>query len=212
MPTGPAARITDSGDAPAPPVLTGGPSPNVLIGYLMAWKGIPLAAAPGIMAANAATEATLQALETAAKVAEVRRPPQPERPARRRRLPPPPPPGLAAETAKATSAATNGASIGRRRGLRGPACMPARNHGRIPPHGPGVVINGSPTVMIEIVPPAGWGTIIEAIGPPNTIGWAVLTVIMETLAWRNAGGCACSRGQWRRLRRNVTIAQDLPVP
>ena len=45
MPTGPAARITDNVAHPLPPVLTPGPgSPTVLIGFLPAWRGLPLAA------------------------------------------------------------------------------------------------------------------------------------------------------------------------
>jgi uncharacterized Zn-binding protein involved in type VI secretion len=39
-----------------------------------------------------------------------------------------------------------------------------------PPHGPGVVINGSSTVLINGLPACRMGdTIIEAFGPPNNI-------------------------------------------
>ncbi|MBK6404760.1 MAG: hypothetical protein IPF66_06850 [Holophagales bacterium] len=208
MPTGPAARITDSVMHPLPPVLTGGPpAPNVLIGYLMAWKGIPLAAAPGIMAANAATEATLQALETAAKVAEAAAAAAAGTPGAPAAAAAATAARLAAETAKATwRPRTAPRSLPPR--PPGPACMPARNHGRSP-HGPGVVINGSPTVMIGNCPACRMGdTIIEAIGPPNTIMMALRRSSSETPAWEERRGRAGSRGQWRRLRRNVTIAQD----
>jgi uncharacterized Zn-binding protein involved in type VI secretion len=49
----------------------------------------------------------------------------------------------------------------------------------VPPHGPGVVINGSATVMINFLPAARQGdTILEAIGPANTITKGEPTVII----------------------------------
>src|SRR5205085_1810001 len=53
MPKGPAARILDNVAHPLPPVLTIGPgSTNVIIGFLPAWRGIPLAAAAALQAAK----------------------------------------------------------------------------------------------------------------------------------------------------------------
>ena len=53
MPTGPAARTTDNVMHPLPPILTPGPgSMNVIIGFLPAWRGIPLAAAGALQAAQ----------------------------------------------------------------------------------------------------------------------------------------------------------------
>jgi uncharacterized Zn-binding protein involved in type VI secretion len=47
----------------------------------------------------------------------------------------------------------------------------------LPPHGPGVVINGSTTVMIDFLPACRMGdTILEAIGPPNQIAMGCPTV------------------------------------
>jgi uncharacterized Zn-binding protein involved in type VI secretion len=47
------------------------------------------------------------------------------------------------------------------------------------PHGPGVVITGSATVSINFLPAARMGdTILEAIGPPNTITKGEPTVII----------------------------------
>src|SRR5215472_3500932 len=61
-----AARVTDPVVHPLPPVLTPGPgSPNVLIGFLPAWRAIPTAAAAGVMAAKQAADATVQAAEAA---------------------------------------------------------------------------------------------------------------------------------------------------
>ena len=53
----PAARITDPVSHPLPPMLTPGPgSPNVMIGYLPAWRGIPLAAVAALQAAKQAAD------------------------------------------------------------------------------------------------------------------------------------------------------------
>lgn len=178
---------------PLPPVLTGGPpAPNVLIGYLMAWKGIPLAAAPGIMAANAATEATLQALETAAKVAEAAAAAAAGTPGAPAAAAAATAARLAAETAKATSAATNGASIAAA-AASGASMHACAQPWPIPPHGPGVVINGSPTVMIGNCPACRMGdTIIEAIGPPNTIMMGCTTVIIGDTGMGGTQGAALS--------------------
>jgi uncharacterized Zn-binding protein involved in type VI secretion len=47
----------------------------------------------------------------------------------------------------------------------------------IPPHGPGVVITPSATVMIAGMPAARQGdTILEAVGPPNKIMKGEITV------------------------------------
>ena len=49
----------------------------------------------------------------------------------------------------------------------------------VPPHGPGVVINGSATVMIDNLPAARQGnTILEAAGPSNSIAMGCTTVII----------------------------------
>ena len=47
------------------------------------------------------------------------------------------------------------------------------------PHGPGVVIDGSQTVLINNLPACRMGdTIIEALGPPNKIVMGLPTVII----------------------------------
>ena len=49
----------------------------------------------------------------------------------------------------------------------------------IPPHGPGVVIDGSATVLINNLPACRQGdTILEAVGPPNKIAMGLATVII----------------------------------
>ena len=49
----------------------------------------------------------------------------------------------------------------------------------VPPHGPGVVIDGSQTVLINNMPACRLGdTIIEPLGPPNKIVKGEMTVII----------------------------------
>jgi uncharacterized Zn-binding protein involved in type VI secretion len=49
----------------------------------------------------------------------------------------------------------------------------------VPPHGPGVVIDGSATVLINNMPACRLGdTIIEPLGPPNKIVKGEMTVII----------------------------------
>ena len=49
----------------------------------------------------------------------------------------------------------------------------------IPPHGPGVVVDGSQTVLINSLSACRVGdTIIEAVGPPNKIAMGLPTVII----------------------------------
>ena len=49
----------------------------------------------------------------------------------------------------------------------------------IPPHGPGVVIDGSATVSVNFLPQCRLGdTVLEALGPPNKIMKGEFTVIV----------------------------------
>jgi len=146
----PAARITDAVAHPLPPVLTGWPgSPNVLIGNLPAWRGIPLASAGAILSAKAVSETGIKAAEAATIAAAG----TPGLPAAK----------LAEETTKATAAASMSSTIVSR-------ASRADIHNcatplPVPPHGPGVVISGSPTVLINGLPASHLGdTIVEALG------------------------------------------------
>src|SRR5262245_15768126 len=70
MPTGPAARVTDSVAHPLPPMLGPGPgSTNVLIGSRPAWRGVPAAAAAGLQTAKQAANTTIMAAEAATAAA-----------------------------------------------------------------------------------------------------------------------------------------------
>ncbi|RCJ17836.1 hypothetical protein A6770_33615 [Nostoc minutum NIES-26] len=151
----PAARITDAVEHPLPPVLTGGPgSPNVFIGGLPAWRGVPTAAAAAIQSVKQSSNTAIKAAEVAKNAAAGT-------------------PGALAtaaaeETTKATSAATMSITVTSSAG--GADIHNCATPLPAPPHGPGVVINGSATVLINGLPACRMGdTIIEALGPPNKI-------------------------------------------
>jgi len=160
----PAARITDPVAHPLPPMLTPGPgSPQCLIGFLPAWRGIPLAAVAALQAAKAAADATIQAAETATKAAAGT---------------PGAPAAYAAEQATKASVLASMSSMitSASAGADIHACVTPLP---VPPHGPGVVINGSATVMIDNLPAARQGnTILEAAGPSNSIAMGCTTVII----------------------------------
>ena len=164
MPKGFAARVTDPVAHPLPPVLQPGPgSPNVLIGSLPAWRGINAAAAAAIQTAKAVSDAAIQVAE-AATIAAAGTPGLPAVKA-------------AEETVKATAASTMGSMItGAAGGADIHICMTPLP---IPPHGPGVVVNGSLTVLINGLSACRQGdTIVEAVGPPNSIVMGLPTVII----------------------------------
>lgn len=164
MPTGPAARITDNVVHPLPPVLTPGPgSPNVLIGNLPAWRGIPAAAAAGLQAAKQASDAVIQVAEAATLAAAG--------------TPGAPAAYAAEQAAKASAAAAMSSAIMAASG--GADIHTCTTPSPVPPHGPGVVIDGSKTVMINNLPACRLGdTVMEALGPPNKIVKGEFTVII----------------------------------
>ena len=164
MPTGPAARLMDPVVHPLPPVLQPGTcSKDTIIGMKPAWRGIPAAAAGAILSAKAASDATL----TAAAVATAAAMGTPGAPAAK----------LAEETAKATAAAAMSSTI--TSGACGADIHMCATPLPVPPHGPGVVVDGSTTVMINNLPACRMGdTIVEAVGPPNKIAMGCPTVII----------------------------------
>ena len=164
MPTGPAARVTDNVIHPLPPVLTPGPgSTNVFIGFLPAWRGMPLAAAAALQAAKQIADTAIKTAE-AATVAAAGTP--------------------GAPAAKAAEEATKASALASMSSAVTSAAAGADIHScttplPVPPHGPGVVIDGSATVMINNLPACRMGdTVLEAIGPPNKIAKGETTVII----------------------------------
>lgn len=175
MPQGPAARITDPVLHLLPGILTPGPgSFNTMIGMLPAWRGIPSAAVGGLQAAKTASNARITAAEVATAAAT----------------------GPAYPAAKAAEMTLKGVEATAMAGMITGASAGADIHLCIshlpvpipPPHGPGVVIDGSPTVFINNLPACRLGdTILEAFGPPNKIVMGCPTVI---IGQRGGGGGA----------------------
>ena len=159
---------------PLPPVLTPGPgSLNTLIGFLPAWRAIPTAAGAGLQAAKAASDIALKAA-AAATLAAAGTPGAPaakaaEELVKTQQL---------AQMSSTIMSASGGADIH--------ACVTPLP---IPPHGPGVVIDGSPTVLINNLPASRMGdTIMEAIGPPNKIVMGCPTVMIGNTGSGGGGG------------------------
>lgn len=153
MPKGPAARVADPVAHPLPPVMGPGPgSLTVLIGLMPAWRGVPAGAAAALKAAKEVSDAAIEAAEAATKAAAG----TPGAPAAK----------AAEESTKAAAAAQMGSMITSMAG--GADIHTCATLLPLPPHGPGVIIDGSPTVQINNLPACRQGdTILEAVGPPN---------------------------------------------
>jgi uncharacterized Zn-binding protein involved in type VI secretion len=163
---------------PLPPVLMPGiGSINVFIGFLPAWRGIPLAAVAALQAAKTASDTAIQVAEAATLAAAGT---------------PGAPAALAAEQATKASCLASMSSA-----IQGAAACGADIHMcmtplPLPPHGPGVVIDGSPTVMINNLPACRLGdTVLEALGPPNKIMKGEFTVI---IGQSGSGGSSSGSG------------------
>lgn len=149
-----AARLGDSTAHGTPLGGIGIGSTNVFIGNRPAWRAIPSAAAAGLNAAKKTSDITLKSLKSA-RIAASGTPGAPA--------------AVAAELAGQTAAAASMGSMISGLGAMSdislcPVPLP------VPPHGPGVVVNGSPTVLVNNMPLARMGdTITEALGPPNKI-------------------------------------------
>ncbi|MEL6163262.1 MAG: PAAR domain-containing protein [Cyanobacteria bacterium J06628_3] len=156
-----AARISDPVAHPLPPILTGSPgSSNVIIGNLPAWRGLPAAAVADLM--NAVKESVEKIAKADAAAAAA------------------PSPATQANAAKTkVDEAKKMAEM-----IAGFAAMGVDIHAcatPLPPipHGPGVVITGSATVLINGLPACRQGDMLqEAIGPPNTIVVGCPTVLI----------------------------------
>ena len=157
----PAARVTDSVSHPLPPVLTPGPgSLTCMIGMLPAWRAVPAAAAAAIAAAKQAADIAVQAAESATKAA----------------VGPAIPVAYAAEQATKASLLASMSSMMTGSGADIHACV---TPSPVPPHGPGVVLQASTTVVIDNLPAARQGDkVIEPLGPPNPISMGCPTVVI----------------------------------
>lgn len=144
----PSARTSDSTAHLATPLAPGPGALTVFIGYKPAWRGIPAAKAGALQAAKTASQARIKAAEAATLAAAGT------------------PGGPAAKTAELAVKAAELASMSSMiTSMAGGADIHI-----CPLHGPGVVINGSKTVLINNLPACRLGdTILEAMGPPNKI-------------------------------------------
>jgi len=159
-----AARLSDLVSHPAPPVLINGPaSPDVTIGYLKAWRGVLPAVASALQIAKQAADSAIQVAEAATLAAAG----TPGAPAVK----------AAEEATKATVASSMGSAI--TAAAAGADIHQCATPLPLPPHGPGVVIDGSTTVTINFLPACRKGdSVLEAVGPPNRIAMGELTVLI----------------------------------
>ena len=150
-----AARLADPVSHPTPPILVNGPaSPDVFIGYKKAWRGVLAAVAAGLQVAKQGVDHAIQTAEAATLAAAG----TPGAPAAK----------AAEEATKATCATTMGAAISA--AAAGADIHQCTTPLPTPPHGPGVVIDGSPTVIINNLPACRKGdSLLEAVGPPDKI-------------------------------------------
>ena len=119
---------------------------------LPAWRGVPLAVAGALQSAKQASDAVIKTAEAATMAAAG----TPGAPAAK----------AAEETTKATAAGTADLHT----------CTTPLP---IPPHGAGVVIDGSTTVLINGLPACRQGdTVLEPVGPPNKITGGCPTVLI----------------------------------
>jgi len=175
MPGKPANRITDSCTHMGAPMLPGTGAVNTLIGKKPAWRAVNPAAAAALQIAAKAADAIVKAGESAAKAAAA--------------VPGGQPAAVAAETAakNAALAVMNAAQSAAK--IPTPSGGVADTHlctmpsiGFAPiPHGPGMVIDGSKTVLVNGLPLSKLGcTILEAFGtpPPNKVVTGEFTVLI----------------------------------
>lgn len=172
----PAARVSDPVAHPLPPVLTPGPgSSNVLIGGLPAWRGVGGAAGAAVQAAKQASDTTIKTAEAATLAAAGT---------------------LAAPAAKAAEEATKAAAAASMGAMISGAAGGADIHQcatplPIPPHGPGVIVDGSTGVFINGLPACRQGdTIVEAVGPPNKVTVGLPTVLIGEARFATAEAAA----------------------
>jgi len=166
MPKGPAARAGDSVSHAGPTMLTPGPgSTDVMIGNMAAWRGVGAAAAAAILEAKEASEKLIKAAEDETEAAAAISTDK-EKAAKEKE-----------DKLKDAEALAMGSMIAGAAGLADQhVCTTVLP---IPPHGAGVVVDGSQTVLINGLPACREGdTIVEPVGPPNLISKGESTVII----------------------------------
>ncbi|MDX2150485.1 MAG: PAAR domain-containing protein [Bryobacteraceae bacterium] len=160
MPEGPAARTADN-TAHGSPLAPGPGSPNTIIGWMPAWRGVMAAAAAALQAAKKIADTTVQIAESATKAAAG--------------TPGAPAAYAAEQAAKGAVLAALGSAITAAAAGADIHMCPVPSP--VPPHGPGVVIDGSKTVTINFLPACRQGdSLLEPLGPPDKIVKGEMTV------------------------------------
>jgi uncharacterized Zn-binding protein involved in type VI secretion len=138
----------------------------VIIGNMPAWLALPTGAGAALQAFNAAADATMKLLESATKAASGT---------------PGAPAAVTAETAGKAALAASASSLGASMAATGASMhmCPIPTPPIPVPHGPGYVIDGSQTVMINNLPASRLGdTVMETLGGPDKIILGEMTVII----------------------------------
>ena len=168
----PAARLTDL-TMHGSPLSPGTGSPNVLIGGFPAWRGLPAAAAATLQSAQAASDAVIKTAE-AATIAAAGTPGAPAAYAAEQAAKT----AAAAAMSSAMSAMVAGASAATG-GIGTPDTHICPLPTPLPPHGPGYVIDGSQTVLVNGLPLCRQGeTVVEALGGPDKIAMGEFRVLV----------------------------------
>lgn len=180
----PAARLLDP-TMHGPPLTPGTGSPNVLIGGKPAWRGLPAAAAAALQSAQAASDATIKAAEQATQVAQVAAAAQAGSPTGPAAAAAAAAAYAAEQAAKTAAAAALGSMMS---GMKAAAATPSGGMpdthicpipSPLPPHGPGMVIDGSQTVLVNGLPLCRQSdTVLEALGGPDKIAVGEFTVLV----------------------------------
>ncbi|WP_167561774.1 lipase family protein [Bosea lupini] len=180
----PAARLLDP-TMHGPPLTPGSGSPNVLIGGKPAWRGLPAAAAAALQSAQAASDATIKTAEQTTRVAQAAAAAQAGSPTGPAAAAAATAAYAAEQAAKTAAAAALGSMMS---AMKGAAMTP--NGGvpdthicpiptPLPPHGPGMVIDGSQTVLVNGLPLCRqFDTVLEALGGPDKIAVGEFTVLI----------------------------------
>ena len=162
----PAARVLDM-TAHGLPLNPGPGSPDVIIGFMLAWRAMPAAAAAGLQATQSAGDTSVKAAAATRSGASG----TPGFPA-----------ALAAETAARAAATTAfvsaaNAAASAAAALGGTPDMHVCTIPLVPPtavHGPGYVLQASTTVKINGLPACRQGDkVVEALGGPDPIHYGM---------------------------------------
>jgi uncharacterized Zn-binding protein involved in type VI secretion len=159
-------------------VLTGVGAVTVLIAGQPAWRALPATAAAGLQGPKRTGDATIKAAE-AATLAAAGTPGAPAALANEQAIKANVGAAMAALIASTVASAAAAVAAQQPAVPGTPDVHTCSTPLPLPPHGPGVAIEGSATVLINGLPACRQGdTLLEALGPPNSIALGCPTVII----------------------------------